>query len=113
MRTLTPILCALALTACGETGRPEAPLPTVDELAADPARLEELRPQCKLDRAKLGDACAIEWPKQRAGASSGTEGCLIRRRKRCPNSRRYPSAKSPTVPPIRRNAFTLAAFRCH
>lgn len=55
MRTLTPILCALALTACGETGRPEAPLPTVDELAADPARLEELRPQCKLDRAKLGD----------------------------------------------------------
>ncbi|EQM73833.1 MULTISPECIES: EexN family lipoprotein [Stutzerimonas] len=56
MRTLTPILCALALTACGETGRPEAPLPTVDELATDPARLEELRPQCKLDRAKLGDA---------------------------------------------------------
>jgi hypothetical protein len=56
MRTLTPILCALALTACGETGRPEAPLPTVDELAADLARLEELRPQCKLDRAKLGDA---------------------------------------------------------
>lgn len=56
MRTLTPILCALALTACGETGRPEAPLPTVDELAADPARLEELRPKCKLDRAKLGDA---------------------------------------------------------
>jgi len=56
MRTLTPILCALALTACGETGKPEAPLPTVDELAADLARLEELRPQCKLDRAKLGDA---------------------------------------------------------
>jgi hypothetical protein len=56
MRTLTPILCALALTACGEAEKPAAPLPTVDELAADPARLKELRPQCKLDRAKLGDA---------------------------------------------------------
>ena len=53
MRNLTPILCALALAACGKT---EAPLPTVDELAADRDRLEELRPQCKLDRAKLGDA---------------------------------------------------------
>lgn len=55
MRKLTPILCALALTACGEADKPAA-LPTVDELAADPARLNELRPQCKLDRAQLGDA---------------------------------------------------------
>ncbi|MGP6010899.1 EexN family lipoprotein [Pseudomonas aeruginosa] len=56
MKKVMPFLCVLALTACG---RPETPapsaLPTVDELAADPARLKELRQQCKLDRAKLGD----------------------------------------------------------
>lgn len=56
MKTIMSFLCVLALTACGQ---PEAPapsaLPTVDELAADPARLKELRQQCKLDRARLGD----------------------------------------------------------
>lgn len=55
MRYLTPILCVLALTACSEPDRPAASLPTVEELAADPVQLKELRPQCKLDRAKLGD----------------------------------------------------------
>lgn len=49
MKKVMPFLCVLALTACGQ---PEAPtpsaLPTVDELAADPARLKELRQQCKL-----------------------------------------------------------------
>ncbi|WP_187805983.1 EexN family lipoprotein [Aquipseudomonas alcaligenes] len=56
MKNVLPFLCVLALTACGE---PEAPvssaLPTVDELAADPARLKELRQQCRLDRPRLGD----------------------------------------------------------
>ena len=42
----------LAMTACGSHS--EA-LPTVDELAADPVRLKELRQQCRLERAKLGD----------------------------------------------------------
>ncbi|HEP9463069.1 EexN family lipoprotein [Pseudomonas aeruginosa] len=56
MKKIMPFLCVLALAACGqpETPAPSA-LPTVDELAADPARLKELRQQCKLDRAKLGD----------------------------------------------------------
>ena len=30
-------------------------VPTVEELATNPERLKELRQQCKLDRAKLGD----------------------------------------------------------
>lgn len=56
MKKVIPFLCVLALTACGQ---PETPapsvLPTVDELAADPTRLKELRQQCKLERARLGD----------------------------------------------------------
>ncbi|ERV70159.1 EexN family lipoprotein [Pseudomonas aeruginosa] len=56
MKKVMPFLCVLALTACGQ---PDAPtpsaLPTVDELAADPVRLKELREQCKLERAQLGD----------------------------------------------------------
>ncbi|RUE31478.1 entry exclusion lipoprotein TrbK [Pseudomonas aeruginosa] len=52
MKKITPFLCVLALAACGQ---PETSTPSVDELAADPARLKEQRQQCKLDRAKLGD----------------------------------------------------------
>jgi hypothetical protein len=33
----------------------EANIPTVEELAANPDRLKELRQQCKTDRPKLGD----------------------------------------------------------
>lgn len=50
------ILCVLAFTACGE---PEAQtpvkLPSVDELAADPASLKKLRQQCKMSRDDVGD----------------------------------------------------------
>lgn len=56
MKKVMPFLYVLALTACGQ---PDVPtplaLPTVDELAADPVRLKELRQQCKLERAQLGD----------------------------------------------------------
>lgn len=50
----------LALVACG----PAPPLtgkevPTVEELAADPVRLKELRQQCRLERAKVGDALCL------------------------------------------------------
>lgn len=56
MNKVMPFLCVLALTACGQSDVPAtSALPTVDELAADPARLKELRQQCKLDRAGLGD----------------------------------------------------------
>lgn len=40
------------LVSCGQSS---APGETVESLAADPERLKELRQQCKLNRAKLGD----------------------------------------------------------
>ncbi|WAE51466.1 EexN family lipoprotein [Stutzerimonas frequens] len=56
MKKIMPFLYFMALTACGQPETPTPPtLPTVDELAADPARLKELREQCKLDRSQLGD----------------------------------------------------------
>ena len=49
-------LLVVLLTACGPSEAPkQANVPTVDELAADPSRLKELRQQCKTDRATLGD----------------------------------------------------------
>lgn len=56
MRNSIPFLLAVALTACGQSETPkQAEVPTVEELAADPALLKELRQQCKTDRARLGD----------------------------------------------------------
>lgn len=50
------LLLAAFLTACGQSEAPkQADIPTVEELAADPTRLKELRQQCKTDRPKLGD----------------------------------------------------------
>lgn len=50
------LLIVMALFACGQ---PEAlnkiDLPTVKELMSNPERLKELRQQCKLERAKMGD----------------------------------------------------------
>jgi hypothetical protein len=47
----------IGLAACGQSEPPasEPDVPTVEELAADPVRLKELRQQCKTDRANLGD----------------------------------------------------------
>ena len=56
MKRIAPLLLIAALTACGQSETPTpAKVLTVDELAADPARLKELRQQCKTDRATLGD----------------------------------------------------------
>ncbi|QGL80181.1 hypothetical protein GPNADHDJ_01121 [Stenotrophomonas maltophilia] len=61
MKKAIPFLLAVALTACGQSETPqkantsEANIPMVEELAADPERLKELRQQCKTDRQKLGD----------------------------------------------------------
>ena len=56
MRSSIPFLLAVALTACGQSETPkQAEVPTMEELAADPALLKELRQQCKTDRARLGD----------------------------------------------------------
>lgn len=56
MKRMMPLLLVAVLTACGPTEAPQqANVPTVDELAADAARLKELRQQCKTDRATLDD----------------------------------------------------------
>lgn len=51
MKTFAVVLLALMMTACGES----APKDTVESLVANPERLNELREQCRADRAKLGD----------------------------------------------------------
>lgn len=61
MKQIIPLLMVAVLTACGQSETPqkaassEISIPTVEELAADPERLKELRQQCKTDRPKLGD----------------------------------------------------------
>ena len=56
MKKTLPFLLAVALTACGQSETPQqANLPTVEELASNPERLKELRQQCRVERAKLGD----------------------------------------------------------
>ncbi len=53
MKKIMPLLFSAMLAGCGQS-EPIA-TETVESLAADPVRLKELRQQCKLDRAKLGD----------------------------------------------------------
>ncbi len=61
MKKIFLLLLVAALTACDQSETPqkvtdsEANIPTVEELAANPERLKELRQQCKADRTKLGD----------------------------------------------------------
>jgi len=58
MREISLLLVLVGVLAgCGpsETPTPEPDVPTVEELAADPERLKELRRQCKTDRSNLGD----------------------------------------------------------
>lgn len=52
-KTIALSSLAILMAACGQSSNPTE---TVESLAADPERLKELRQQCKLDRAKLGDA---------------------------------------------------------
>lgn len=53
MKKIMPFLFVAVLAGCG----PSEPTAneTVESLVANPERLKELRQQCKLDRAKLGD----------------------------------------------------------
>ena len=61
MNKIIPFLLVVAMTGCGQSETPQkakgsdAGVPTVEELAANPERLKELRQQCKTDRPKLGD----------------------------------------------------------
>ena len=52
MRKISLLLTALLLSAC------EKPMPfeSAETLAENPERLEELRLQCRAERAKLGEA---------------------------------------------------------
>ncbi|NIJ84906.1 hypothetical protein FHY35_001861 [Xanthomonas arboricola] len=51
MKKIMLFLLVVILTACGKS----QPSETVESLAGNPARLKELREQCKTDRVKLGD----------------------------------------------------------
>jgi len=61
MKKIIPFVLIVGLTACGQSETPQKPadsavnVPTVEELAANPESLRELRQQCKTDRPKLGD----------------------------------------------------------
>ncbi|ELV3007886.1 MULTISPECIES: EexN family lipoprotein [Gammaproteobacteria] len=51
MKKIILLLFVAVLTGCG----PSEPIETVESLASNPERLKELRQQCKLERAKMGD----------------------------------------------------------
>jgi len=61
MKKIISFVLIVGLTACGQSETPQKPadsavnVPTVEELAANPESLKELRQQCKTDRPKLGD----------------------------------------------------------
>lgn len=52
MRSLLCVFCALLVSACDKPPKIEP----VEFLVANPARLVELRRQCRADHAKVGDA---------------------------------------------------------
>lgn len=54
-KLVVPLLLIVMLTACNQS-EPTVSTETVETLAANPERLKALRQQCKLERAKLGDA---------------------------------------------------------
>ena len=56
MKRIFFYLLLAALSACGQSdASKQSDVPTVDELTANPARLKELREQCKTDRLNLGE----------------------------------------------------------
>lgn len=56
-KLIAPLLLVATLSACGPSEPPkqEANVPAVDELAANPERLKELRRQCKTERPIMGE----------------------------------------------------------
>ena len=56
MKRIIPLLLGVMWTACSQSETPQnSDPPTVEALASNPERLKELRHQCKLERARLGD----------------------------------------------------------
>ncbi len=78
MKKIIPFLLVAVLTACGQSDGPQksagsaANILTVEELAANPERLKELRQQCKTDRPagrrvvqpRRGHAQAVLWRRE-------------------------------------------------
>lgn len=56
MKQVIPLLLIVALAACGPSEKPkQADVPSVEQLVTDPARLKQLRQECKTARTSLGD----------------------------------------------------------
>ncbi|MBA1203316.1 entry exclusion lipoprotein TrbK [Pseudomonas capeferrum] len=63
MKQIAPFLLVATLIACDQSEAPQqAAVPTVEELAADPERLQELRRQCKAERPTMGDVLCNRVP---------------------------------------------------
>lgn len=93
MKKIAPFLLALLLIACGQSEAPQefadsvANIQTVEELAASPERLKELRQQCKTDHPQAAATCwATGWMRPRASDSTGTVPLSTHRRKNHPSS---------------------------
>ncbi|APW36332.1 hypothetical protein RD110_03155 [Rhodoferax koreense] len=70
---LIMILAAVAAVLVAACSKP-APIESVESLMANPERLKELRAQCKVDHAKVGDAqcnAVAEATRQRFFGSDG------------------------------------------
>jgi len=62
MKGIIPTLLAAVLTACGQSETPrKINIPTVEELASDPAQLKELRQQCRMERCSRSHTQAVLW----------------------------------------------------
>ncbi len=73
MKQLLIILFALSVSLIAGCSKP-APTDTVESLVANPERLKELRAQCKVDHAKVGDAVcnAVSEATRRRFMGTGT-----------------------------------------
>ena len=111
MKRILSLLLIAGLTACGPSETPkQADVPTVEELAADPARLKDLRQQCKTDRATLGDMLCNRVAEATRKRFYGDGQTLTRRQKRHRSSDRQLFEKFCSSLQTRRSALAPAAF---
>ncbi len=112
------LLLAVVLTACGQSETPkQADVPTVEELASDPAHLKELRQQCNTVHATLGDVLCNRVAEAKRKRLYGNGKCLVRRRRNRSNSedicdsarQRHADRMVVRIPRYRYDAIWLAA----
>ncbi|WP_453912125.1 EexN family lipoprotein [Vogesella fluminis] len=102
MKKIIPFLLVAAVTACGQSETPqkanpsEANIPTVEELAANPERLKELRQQCKTDRPNMGDVLCNRVAEATRKRFYGDGETPTRRRRNRPSSDCWRLAASPS-----------------